>query len=447
MLDSILKSSFEDIAFQHGKSVYEDILRELNSFRLSVDIDFGVVDEFGQFLKIYIKERFNLTIMPRVLSRGSPGGFEISFNPLAISDPHITKSDLNKNIYSAKNIDVSELDHIGRTIVFDKGLVRLTKGTDLIKPVLTMPEDAFYDKDVTNAMIAGALCHEIAHVFVYLICLKYTVSYSRTIASVYDRFSKESTTEDRLLFVKHTATQEQLHFDSPEILAEAKTPEEALMVVSVAYAEKFRKDNELVSFTESPIEQLTDRMAVRMGAAKGLADYIALGRRAEKRTFRYLLVGKIAARVALGITLSMVSTIGLTAGVFFSFFISSTLNRHFNIFIALAMVGPFVNAIFGFRSTANEVNLERTKVFRNELIAGIKDRSIPDDHAKALLSDIVYVEQILNSDDYKKALLEHISTTISYLSGNYRQVTFQKQYEELLNNKLFARAAHIEHSK
>ncbi|MNI42524.1 hypothetical protein D3C73_968230 [compost metagenome] len=92
-----------------------------------------------------------------------------------------------------------------------------------------------------------------------------------------------------------------------------------------------------------------------------------------------------------------------------------------------------------------EARLARMK---RELVASLKDKTLPPQQRKALVDDIDAVDALLAKIDDKRGLMELFYTSV-LPSGRrqYQQLRFQVELEKLVNNQLFVTAEKLTNLK
>jgi hypothetical protein len=85
---------------------------------------------------------------------------------------------------------------------------------------------------------------------------------------------------------------------------------------------------------------------------------------------------------------------------------------------------------------------------KRELVASLKDKTLPPQQRKALVDDIDAVDALLAKIDDKRGLMELFYTSV-LPSGRrqYQQLRFQVELEKLVNNQLFVTAEKLTNLK
>jgi hypothetical protein len=270
---------------------------------------------------------------------------------------------------------------------------------------------------------AAIFLHEIGHLFTYYEFLGHTLTTNVILHSATQAFFKSDDLIKRTQIVDETCKALDISLDDPEALVHC-TSKEVFQTVVLRKAILEAK-----SSTGSPIYDIT--------ATEALADQYAIRQGAG----RFLATGLDKIHRHYGGSASYQSTaIHLLATVIRVLLFFVMILPTFGLIFLILLINPAMKLY--------DDPGARLGRMRRELVAGLKDQSMPAAQRKAWVDDIEAIDALLKNIDDKRTLMEMFYTSV--LPGGrrqYQQLKFQVDLERLVNNQLFVTAEKLTHLK
>lgn len=338
-------------------------------------------------------------------------------NPLIYDwwKPHIDNTDVKKFI-KAKRSDVI------------KGWVDLQRG--MVGGIFSEIEhQVFVHKGLVETNLlsdeerAAVFLHEIGHLFTYYEFLGHTLTTNVILYAATQAFFKSDDLIKRTQIVDETCKALDIDLEDPEALVRC-TSKEVFQTVVLRKAILTAK-----SSTGTPIydltgtEALADQYAIRQGAGRHLATGL-------DRIHRYYGGSPSYQSTAMHLFATLIRVI-----LFFALILPTG-----GLILLILLINPAMKLY-------DEPGARLARMKR-ELVAGLKDQSIPVPQRKAWLDDIDAIDALLKNIDDKRTLMEMFYTSV--LPGGrrqYQQLKFQLELEKMVNNQLFVTAEKLTNLK
>jgi hypothetical protein len=279
--------------------------------------------------------------------------------------------------------------------------------------------------------IAALTLHEVGHQYSYFEMVGRTLLASVAIAELEHLLDGIENLETRSHYIESTAAVLSLTNVDVQALAEAKETEQLryVFIRDVIAQMPVEYGNERVFNGE--VEFMADSYAVRMGAARPLVSALtkifrSLGDRAylTRRTFAATEATKAALTV-------------LTAGVAATFFPPS-------VFAIGTVISALLMAHFAQDITERSTPPERLEAIHHDLVALLKDRSLPKEEQAELVKDVAYVSTLREEVKDRFTIMGVILYTLLPLTRRtYKQIKLQQDLSRFIHNDLFVKAAQL----
>jgi hypothetical protein len=325
-----------------------------------------------------------------------------------------------------KEGDVYQLNPLSALLKSGKGSVNAKGGVDgvfTLFPAQIWVSKGMVDGTFTAEELAAMTLHEVGHIYSYFDTLGRTTVTSLAIAETQKALSATVDLEQRTHVVENTVKFLQLDgVDAGALAAPGEERAFEYIVIRNTVA-KLSADQGQPKLFGGEIEFLADSYAVRMGAAKPLTSahfkMAHLNRNIQARDrSNYVIVEGVKVACLLVAALSPQTL--LIGALIASLCIACGRNDLIN----------------------RDTPLERLAAVHGDLVALLKDRSLPRERVNELLLDAQFVSSL------RETLTEH-STLVTYLwltlspsrRKLYKQIALQRQIGDLVNNDIFVHAA------
>jgi len=282
----------------------------------------------------------------------------------------------------------------------------------------------------TDGEIAAILLHEIGHAFTFF---EYTGKYltvNAVLAAATATALDNEPFETRTHVLVESASTLGVKIPELEKLAKIKDPTIRSNAIQVVFMRALYEKNQSGSGTGiydyRVCEQSADIFATRHGAGReivtGLDKLLRYGDPAYLTTATYCAMELVK---MLGGTLMVAATMGLYA--------------------------PYMLAMFLFVKPEVKIYDSATARFtlvRQQLVEELKLTDLTVDRRRALLDDVMVVNNIVSNMKDRRTLWELLQTTVvPSMRRDFKMEVLQKQLESLIANDLFVAAAKFKHGE
>jgi len=270
----------------------------------------------------------------------------------------------------------------------------------------------------------AAIClHEVGHLFTYYEFLGHTLTTNVILHAATQSFFKSDDVLKRTQILDETCKALEIQLDDPEALVKCTSKEvfQTVVLRKAILEAKSSLGSGIYDITAT--EALADQFAVRQGAGRHLATGL-------DKIHRHYGGGPSYFSTAVHVMATIVRVI-----LFFALIIPT-----FGLIFLILLFNPAIKVY-----DEPEARLARMK---RELVASLKDKTLPPQQRKALVDDIDAVDALLAKIDDKRGLMELFYTSV-LPSGRrqYQQLRFQVELEKLVNNQLFVTAEKLTNLK
>lgn len=270
----------------------------------------------------------------------------------------------------------------------------------------------------------AAIClHEVGHLFTYYEFLGHTLTTNVILHAATQAFFKSDDVLKRTQILDETCKALEISLDDPEALVKCTNKEvfQTVVLRKAVLEAKSSLGSGIYDITAT--EALADQYAVRQGAGRHLATGL-------DKIHRHYGGGPSYFSTAVHVMATIVRVI-----LFFALIIPT-----FGLIFLILLFNPAIKVY-----DEPEARLARMK---RELVASLKDKTLPPQQRKALVDDIDAVDALLKNIDDKRGLMELFYTSV-LPSGRrqYQQLRFQVELEKLVNNQLFVTAEKLTNLK
>jgi hypothetical protein len=338
-------------------------------------------------------------------------------NPLIYDwwKPHVENTDVKKYI-KAKRSDII------------KGSVDLARGK--VDGIFgEIEHQMFVHKGLVDTLLLSdeekaAIClHEIGHLFTYYEFLGHTLTTNVILHAATQSFFKSDDVLKRTQILDETCQALEISLDDPEALVKCNSKEvfQTVVLRKAVLEAKSSLGSGIYDITAT--EALADQYAVRQGAGRHLATGL-------DKIHRHYGGGPSYFSTGVHVLATIVRVI-----LFFALILPT-----FGLVFLILLFNPAIKVY-----DEPEARLARMK---RELVASLKDKTLPPQQRKALVDDIDAVDALLKNLDDKRGLMEMFYTSV-LPSGRrqYQQLRFQVELEKLVNNQLFVTAEKLTNLK
>lgn len=267
---------------------------------------------------------------------------------------------------------------------------------------------------ITHEEVAALILHEVGHILTYCEYVHRSVTSNYALLAVAEEVVGASE-EKRIELIDATSKRFNIESDYLEPLKTSQSKEVAYSVLITRHIQKTRSELGANVYDERGCEHLADQYATRMGGGAALVTGLAkMYRRHPSRysTSRYI------AFEGMKITLVALSTLALSPFLL----------------VAMTMAYDPTQRIY-------DEPEARFRRIRNELVGGMKDRSLSDDRRAQLKKDLEMIDAAMSEYKDRRSFYEYLYTTFLPSARNQnKQIEHQQELESLANNELFAKA-------
>ncbi|MND14864.1 hypothetical protein D3C81_483420 [compost metagenome] len=326
-----------------------------------------------------------------------------------------------------ENTDVKKFIKMKRSDII-KGSVDLARGkVDGIFSEIV--HQMFIHRGLVDTLLLSdeekaAIClHEVGHLFTYYEFLGHTLTTNVILHAATQSFFKSDDVLKRTQILDETCKALDISLDDPEALVKCTNKEvfQTVVLRKAVLEAKSSLGSGIYDITAT--EALADQFAVRQGAGRHLATGL-------DKIHRHYGGGPSYFSTAVHVMATIVRVI-----LFFALIIPT-----FGLVFLILLFNPAIKVY-----DEPEARLARMK---RELVASLKDKTLPPQQRKALVDDIDAVDALLAKIDDKRGLMELFYTSV-LPSGRrqYQQLRFQVELEKLVNNQLFVTAEKLTNLK
>lgn len=281
--------------------------------------------------------------------------------------------------------------------------------------------------NLTDDELTAMIAHELGHILTYFA----TLGQSFRTAFILDNFVRAAMgnvePEYRVKLIREFEEGTGVSITDKVAVEESDNPNVIATLVLSDIVNESRSQYGTTLYDMRSWEALSDQFAARLGCAADLATAMdKLYRVYEpihyRGTFKYLMM-EVGKTILLGSIMVTTSVPGL-------------------IFGGLVATMLFVSASPHQREY--DKPYERVLKLRNELIAQLKAKDVPDEKVPGLLKDIEVINSILAETNDRQTFLEKLWVVVS--PNTRRQLKMSKEIQELeqmVNNELFVSAAKL----
>lgn len=291
--------------------------------------------------------------------------------------------------------------------------------------------NSLMDGSFSPEEIAALMLHEIGHQYSYFDMMGRTLLGSVAIAQLEEQLASTDALEDRTHYLANTAMVLDLSNVDARELADPDKAGQVRYVFIRDFIAKLAADQGSERVFNGEAEFLADSYAVRQGAAKPLVSaYVKLAKAHRDPQFlsKKAHVATEATKAALTI---------LTVGAASTIFLPVTMT------IGTVIAGMMMS-VAAQDLTERNTPAERLEAIHHDLVAILKDRSLPKGEQNAVLHDIEYVSMLSEEVRENQTLLGMIMRSISGPARKrYKQIEFQRELGRLIHNDLFVKAAQL----
>lgn len=309
----------------------------------------------------------------------------------------------------------------------------------------------FFNAVFSAEELAAGFLHELGHVFTYFEVIGKVARTSVVLQEVAEVFSDTRDVNVRTKILADVETVYGHRFEDKESLAKTDRLEVVASVVTVAGMEWIRSELGTKYYDGRISEFMADQFATRHGAGRHLMTFLDKAnrlpanrkRKAVYQTTKYSILMNIKSFCLASLEWSSllkwsILRKGLTAALL------TTPQGFIANLLVSAVITTATVLIAGSRDYRYDDPKARYMAIRGELITSLKDRSLDPRYVKEQLDSIELIDSYVKQLKGFAELTSQIGMFFhDYLNGSYKELKFQRQYETLVNNDLFARAAQL----
>lgn len=383
-----------------------------------------IFDETGMSVEVKVTEADN---------------YKMSASPIPLTRNHpFATADFRMKLMRTKMTRRGIADAVGGEV--DDKECRVSGSFSDIPCFITIPSKFFSSDKFTGEEIAAGALHELGHVYGYF---RYLGQAFRSNLVIRDIALTWAETDDTKVRIKVLDEAEEIigkKFENKADLAQADAADVPITIVAANCIDDSRSEMGTKFYDQRAFEAMADQFATRHGAGRALVTLLdKVGRDASPltRNGQYdPMVTKLIFNV-LSVAFNAVTPAkGALLGLKFTseaLIVSQILGGTMNVFLG-SLMGDF----------AYDDPFNRYKAVRQELIASLKDRTTDASYQRAVLQDIEVVDQAMAALNRFPTITSLINKFIGgTINGSRKEMAFQRQFEELANNELFAKAAQL----
>lgn len=438
--------SLEQIYFQNNDPFKGDIIKLVNSIFSAMDskvvknnTDIIKNSTFGKDLVKLIKDRFNLSMeLDDSLSNLLPAAIIPFSSDYLLSTKGVNRfsSSFFSELFASNNIlgrlrtIEKERSDIYKRINNRKGFIdfknaRVGGYLADVKHYLIINFYTLRGDGLTAEEVAAVIVHEIGHAFDGM-SVHYKMHTSNS--AIMDTLNQlnDNKTEKAIYTFKRTF--------GPKDLEEAKLSKDSNVTdfygpLAVRYMKELGSTIHNAKYDETNFEAMADSFAVRMGFGKDIVSgldrmYSKYGiSPSNSRMFYYIL---------FMVELLMFILILVLGGLFG--------------LIVMTLVFAFFSGTH-LKDFTYDIPYDRFNRIRNGIISNLKDRRLPKEYVEELLTQLNYIDGILNSSKGFKGYKSVYNYIADIIKPNAREsveyIALQQTIENSLNNNLFQKSAQL----
>lgn len=262
--------------------------------------------------------------------------------------------------------------------------------------------------------LAAILLHEVGHLMTYFEYIHRTVTSNYALLAVAEEIITKDTVK-RIELID--ATSKHFNYDADKLdgLKTTRSKDVAYTILITTHIQKVRAELGANLYDKRGCEHLADQYASRMGAGTSLVT--ALAKMNRRSPSRYSTAGFI-----------LFEGFKLLLTALASFAISPLV-----LVLILVAYDP-TDKIYD----DPEARMRR---IRNELLGGMKDRSIPKERKERMKKDLEIIDAAMADFNDRRTFYEFLYTTfLPGIRNQTKQMQKQQELEALANNELFSKA-------
>lgn len=275
-----------------------------------------------------------------------------------------------------------------------------------------------------DELAAGTL-HEVGHLYGYFDMMGRSIATSVLIAQTEHELAKTTDLAHREQIVDNIT--KVLGFEGLDTTELAKNgQEQTLQLVLVRNTvEKLLGDMGDAKLFGTEVEFLADSYAVRSGAAQPL-------------TSLYLKLAKAGRHVQTTSRLEYVATEAFKGALLVAGMVAPAT------MVVTGLIAGLCIAAAGSHASDRNTPVERLEAVYADLVAALKDTSLPRELKESLVQDIQFVSGLREQLVKRSTVVAKLWQTLSPSHRrNVKQSKVQQEISKLVNNELFAKAAHL----
>lgn len=291
-----------------------------------------------------------------------------------------------------------------------------------IKHYLIIDFFALREQEIVPSELTAIILHEIGHAFGGLEYHHKLETTNSTIADVLNEMNNNNHDKAVYIFKKHFSQKE---FEDISV-SDSKEINDFYGKVALAYLGEIKTQMANSKYDETNFENLADSFAARFNMGKDLVSGL------NKLNRRYGLVHENNR-----MTFSILLFIDLLLNIIFL--------ALFKVPGAIVMMAILITLYNSDNSNMTyDFPLERYNRVKNSIINNLKNINLPDELVKDLLSQFIFINEVIEKSMYFKDVKGRIADILlsSNRNNNY-YISLQQSIENNLNNLLFVKAAQI----
>lgn len=318
--------------------------------------------------------------------------------------------------------------------------------------VINLPETIWKSNLLTDGEWSAQLLHELGHPFAYFEFLGQTCVTNMILNEVSRVWMGNYPVEKRIKVLTAAEAQYQQKFVDKEEVAKNDDPHVAHALIVNSSIVKIRSEIGTEFYDQRVFETLADQFCARHGGArdwvtgvdKSQRDAGWITRNVAFRSTTSMIVANLIKFTMLA-TVNAPTAMAVRAATGKAIISKSLISGG-----SLAFGQGFNLAIASLLSLVNNQRLRYDEIpvryanFRRELVGDLKNRNLPVDYVKRVLSDLEVIDEAIGNLN-KLGNLDTMlyNWIIDGVIGRRKENRLQQQYEKLANNELFTRAAQL----
>lgn len=429
----------ESIAFQKDPRFFNELVVAFGRLRAAPEKEKAqeIIDEIVSTVKRYTNISTQI-----IISKSTTVSATAVIYPVTKDHPLYDKKYRDK----LRDADFSELTSDKKELVssidFQNGKVYGYFATTVNPIILHL---GLFSNGIETEEIAAVFLHELGHLFGYYMLVSRLAVTNMVLREVADVFSNTNDKKIRIELLTEVENIYDHKFEDKETLADTKDASVPVSIASVVATDWVRSELGLSYYDGRTCEFLADQFATRHGAGRYLVTFFDKNNRGVKRqgfesTQRLIfsnlmsfMLNIVDVSFANIFTKAMTMTIGLAGPI--GFLMNVVTGTVFSMVYTLIM---------GTRNYEYDDPKGRYEAIRREIVSSLKDPSNPREFVTEQLQSLEVIDAHINKiNPIGKATKALSNFFYDYINGSYKEIKFQRQYEELANNDLFVRAAQL----